>query len=291
MSEPEVREHRLEFEGFRFVVRTVGSVCSGFEPVVILGGHAQGRRSWTRYEPVIVPAAMLVTMDLPGYGDSDPLPGEYGFEFLADAVDHAVAELGLGRINLVGVCFGAIVAMRLAQRRPERIARLALTATALEFPGDFTRAALRWRVMVDEGRLADVAGEMIGWFMAPDDGRVVRRRAFVIRVLTRQFSTRTQREQRMDRQHQARMMTHPPSVPGEVDGIPALVFTGEHDTLTTPEMGRAVAKRFAAVFATLTEADHLATLERDAEVADLVIRFFGDRSLVDLPYLGALELP
>ena len=184
MSEPEVREFRLEYEGFRFVVRTVGSVSSGLEPVLILGGQAQGRLSWTRYEPPIAPVTMLVTLDLPGYGDSDHLPVEYGFDFLADAVDHAAGELGLGRINLFGGCFGAMIAMRLARRHPERIARLVLNAAVLEVPNDFVQASTRWRAMMDENR---------------------------------------------------------------------------------------------------------APLERDAEVADLMIRFFTGRSLVELPYLGVLE--
>lgn len=78
--------------------------------------------------------------------------------------------------------------------------------------------------------------------------------------------------------------------PEPVPHIPSLVVTGEHDTLTTPAMGRDVAACLpAGRFMTIDETDHLAPVERIADFADLVTRFCTDRTLEGLSYAAEPE--
>ncbi|MEM1230950.1 MAG: alpha/beta fold hydrolase [Pseudomonadota bacterium] len=70
--------------------------------------------------------AQLIGVDLPGYGQSDPLPQAPTIEDYARSVAALLAELAVPRIELVGFHTGCLVALGLAQMLPMRITRLNL---------------------------------------------------------------------------------------------------------------------------------------------------------------------
>lgn len=107
--------------------------------------------------------------------------------------------------------------------------------------------------------------------------------------MLRRFASLTERELAMDMVHHERLLTHPWSQPRPKVSAPVLVFTGEHDTITPPPIGRSVAEHLAARFTTIKESDHLVQIERDSELADLMAHFFTDRPLDQLPYLNPVE--
>jgi pimeloyl-ACP methyl ester carboxylesterase len=79
------------------------------------------------------------------------------------------------------------------------------------------------------------------------------------------------------------------------DGIfdrPTLVFTGEHDVLTPPASVRDLAATIpGALYTSFKDADHLVPMECPEEMADLLIRFFTDQPLDNLPYCYPIEQP
>ncbi|WP_030790272.1 alpha/beta fold hydrolase [Streptomyces sp. NRRL S-920] len=284
-----VTEHELHFRGFRYVARLATAGGCATEPVVVLGGSSQDRFSWLRYERVLLSHSSMLTLELPGYGDADPLPVEHGIDFLADTVRHAVDALSLGPVNVFGACFGAAIALRLAQRHPDRVTRLMLGGTAQEISPEYIASAHRWRRMVDDGLLDDVAQDMVEQFMSPPEHGFVRRRAAVARLMRQRFAHLTARELAMDVTHHERLLSHAWSLPEPVITAPALVFTGEHDSITPPPVGRRVAEGLGARFATIKDSDHLVQIERDTDLADLMDRFFTDQPLEALPYLNPVE--
>ncbi|MEW2576715.1 alpha/beta fold hydrolase [Streptomyces syringium] len=282
-------DSELEYRGFRYIARTATTGALATEPVVVLGGSSQDRLSWLRYERWLLPHTTVLTLELPGYGDADPLPVEHGMDFLADTVHHATEALALGRVNVFGACFGASIALRLAQRHPDHVARLMLGGTAVEISSEYVAAARRWRRMVDDGLFGDMARDMVEQFMAPPGYGTVRRRAAVARLMLQRFANLTERELAMDITHHERLLAHPWSVPEPPVTAPVLVFTGEHDTITPPAVGRRVAEGLGGRFATITESDHLVQIERDTDLADLMACFFTDQPLAGLPYLNPVE--
>ncbi|AZM57276.1 alpha/beta hydrolase [Streptomyces sp. WAC 01529] len=284
-----VADTTLDYRGFRYLARTSTAGSSATEPLVVLGGSSQDRFSWMRYERWLLPHTTVVTLELPGYGGADALPVEHGMDFLADAVCHATEALALGRVNVFGACFGASIALRLAQRHPDHVARLMLGGTAVEISPEYTASARRWRRMVDDGQFDEMAQDMVEQFMAPPGHGKVRRQAAVARLMRQRFACLTARELAMDITHHERLLTHPWSLPGLPVSAPVLVFTGEHDTITPPEVGRRVAADLGARFTTITESDHLVQIERDSDLADLMAHFFTDRALDQLPYLNPVE--
>ena len=86
-------------------------------------GSAENFQTWFedvgRRRTVIVP-------DLPGSGESPPLPGRHTCAALARSLEPLVEALGLERFDLGGLCLGAGVAFEYLARWPERVDRLIL---------------------------------------------------------------------------------------------------------------------------------------------------------------------
>lgn len=102
--------------------------------IVFLHAIATSSALWT---PQVAPLAgqfRVVRVDLPGHGGSALLPEGAGFIDYADAVANALAARGIDRFALTGMSFGAMVAMQVAVRYPERVARLVLACCAARTP-------------------------------------------------------------------------------------------------------------------------------------------------------------
>ncbi|WP_173154781.1 alpha/beta fold hydrolase [Phytohabitans suffuscus] len=258
--------------------------------MLLLGGAFQDRYSWARHEARLAPFASTVTVDLPGAGDADPLPPGYGLEFLADAAHHMVTELGLPPLNVMGGSYGGAVAYRLAQRHPASVRRLMLCGTALRVP-EATRA--RARASIDMFLAGDRDGfvrSTVALFLCADPAVTVHKRAAVTRLLERQLRTLTPDQAAKYLWNTERVLACVDRDAGAAPSGPVLVVTGEHDTLTTAEMCRATASGCPdARFTTVRHADHLLPLQRADEFADLMVRYFTDRPLDDLPYCTGVE--
>ncbi|MER5733420.1 alpha/beta hydrolase [Streptomyces sp. NPDC002138] len=279
-----VEERELVFDGRTYVCRIARAGGSG-TPLLVLGGSEQNRTSWTRHERRLVLDRPVVTVDLPGYGTADFLPARYGIDHLAAATRHLVDELGLGRISLFGACFGGAVALRFAQHNAAFVERLMLSGMATAVTPDYTAAMERWDGMIARGETQDIARELTERFMSPPDGRKVRKHAAVGRLVYQQIAGQSPDSLRKSAEHNRRLIRHEWYRPGPCPPVPALVVTGEHDTLTTPDMGRRVASVLpTAQFLTVLETDHLAPLERSGDFADLMARFLTGQPLAGLPY-------
>jgi pimeloyl-ACP methyl ester carboxylesterase len=83
-----------------------------------------------------------IAFDLPGCGDSDPLPGgSWGPADYATAVCRASDALGLAAFDLYGVGEGAVVAAETAIQAPGRVRRLVLEGVPMHDAATATRLA------------------------------------------------------------------------------------------------------------------------------------------------------
>ncbi|MEU4520429.1 alpha/beta hydrolase [Amycolatopsis sp. NPDC024027] len=275
----------LTLGGTRFSYRLLRHPDPRTEPVIVLGGGFQGSRGWPHMEDRIAPVADFVTADLPGVGESDSLPPGAGTEFAGTAVDRILDDLGAPRVNLFGYSYGAELAFGCAQRNPGRIARLMLGGVV-----SHTSAAQRESLRLAAGHLErgdteNFAAVAAGMQLCLDEDRHIPRRSLVYRYVKRSM------------QHVAvhvpdvlaylqRSLISSPSFDGGLSGVPALVFTGEHDSITVPDRQRAFAATIrGSRFAAIKDSDHWVVLERAADVADLTLRFFTDQSWDAAPYV------
>jgi pimeloyl-ACP methyl ester carboxylesterase len=91
--------------------------------MVLLHGLGEGARSWRPVMPALSEHFRVHALDLRGHGDSD-WPGSYSFQLMTGDVIAAMDELGLGTVTLIGHSMGGAVALLLAGRQPDRVARL-----------------------------------------------------------------------------------------------------------------------------------------------------------------------
>lgn len=287
------RDLILSFDGFKYHCRLAGRPYPSLEPVLLIGGAFQDRHSWARHEAGLAPLTTVVTVDLPGTGGADPLPASYGLEFLADAVHHLATEVGLPSLNVIGSSYGGTIAYRLAQRHPALVRRLLLCGTALHVP-EATQTHARASIDLLRGGDRDAfVRSTIALFLCPDPDAPIQRRLPVARLLERRLRTLTPDQADKYTTNTERVLASTTQDIGSPPTCPLLVVTGEHDTLTTPAMCRAIADGCPdARFTTIRQADHLLPLQRAAEFADLMVRYFDDQPIDDLPYCTPLgELP
>ncbi|MCX5400641.1 alpha/beta fold hydrolase [Streptomyces sp. NBC_00102] len=249
------------------------------EPVVVLGGALQGMYGWPQMDDHLGPLADVVTADLPGMGSAGALPPGPSALLLREAVTRIVEDLGAPRINLFGFSYGTAIAFDWARHHPGRVARIALGGVPAHISPaqrDHWQRAVERMTAGDPEGLATLAAEAL---MCMDPERYVHRGALAQRYVRRSFLTAL-RTSPHAADSLVRALGDRPDFSGGLTGVPALVFAGEHDTVTSPERQR----EFAATvegsrFLTLADADHWVVLERADDVAELAARFFTDRPL------------
>ncbi|MEU9190541.1 alpha/beta hydrolase [Streptomyces sp. NPDC048484] len=304
-NEPEQAREELvplEWRGLHYTCRVITSDRPpATEPLLLLGGALQDMYAWPRLERRLSAHMPLVFVDLPGVGTADDLPAEQGFDALAEAALLVADRLGFDRINLLGASYGVPIAYRAALRGPGRVARLVLTgATHRMNPRLVSDCERVWRAraaLADdiEGTLSDsgsheIADRAVATLLNTTLQDQISQAPTVARLLHRQFTRITPAEARRHAVCHQRLL-HSDALPSaSIGAVRALVFTGEHDDVSTPNENRAVAAAIAgSTFLLVRDADHMVHLEREAEYADLVLRFLTDLPLDDLHYTTAPE--
>jgi pimeloyl-ACP methyl ester carboxylesterase len=100
-------------------------------PLVLIHGLGHRRQGWDAVLPLLTPHREVITLDLPGHGDSPPLraDGKNAVSVMADEVADLLGSLGLDRPHIGGNSLGGALALVLASRG------LAASATALSPAG------------------------------------------------------------------------------------------------------------------------------------------------------------
>jgi pimeloyl-ACP methyl ester carboxylesterase len=90
-------------------------------PLVLIHGLGHRRQAWDVLLPLLTPHREVITLDLPGHGDSPPLSGsgadgKNALSAMADEVAVLLDSLGLDRPHLAGNSLGGALALLLASR-------------------------------------------------------------------------------------------------------------------------------------------------------------------------------
>jgi pimeloyl-ACP methyl ester carboxylesterase len=108
-------------DGIDLYSSTVGSGPT----IVFVHGWTCDTSSWREQVPVFDDDYRVVTLDLPGHGQSEsPADGKFSADLFARAVEAVRAEAGAEEIVLVGHSMGAPVIRQYALSFPERVAGL-----------------------------------------------------------------------------------------------------------------------------------------------------------------------
>jgi pimeloyl-ACP methyl ester carboxylesterase len=97
----------------------------GLRTVVFVHGWTCDSTSWDGQVPALSKTYRVVTLDLPGHGQSGaPADGKFSMDLFARAVEAVRGEVGADKIVLVGHSMGAPVIRQYARLYPQRVAGL-----------------------------------------------------------------------------------------------------------------------------------------------------------------------
>lgn len=86
------------------------------KPLLLVHGLGGTWRSWGPILDELAAEREVIAVDLPGFGDTSPLPGETSIRTLADAVTAFVQANGLTGVDAVGSSMGGRLVLELARR-------------------------------------------------------------------------------------------------------------------------------------------------------------------------------
>lgn len=99
-------------------------------PIVLVHGLGSDHTVWDHCVEPLAAKRTVATLDLPGFGASDPPPSGFNLAEVADWVTEAVTERIETPFELVGASLGGATALTLADRHQDLVSRLVLQAPA-----------------------------------------------------------------------------------------------------------------------------------------------------------------
>ena len=97
------------------------------EPLLVVhGGGGEGARAWLNNAAALAENYTVYIPYLPGFGETQPLQGDYFIPEMVDFVDRFAHSLRLDRFHLLGHSLGGGIALSYALRFPQNITKLVL---------------------------------------------------------------------------------------------------------------------------------------------------------------------
>jgi pimeloyl-ACP methyl ester carboxylesterase len=120
------------------------SYGKGHKALVLVHGWTCDETFWASNVPGLSKQYRVVTVDLPGHGQSDPAP-EYSMDAFADAVSAVMTEAKVKRATLVGHSMGGPVLLAFARRHREQVTALVAVDAAFSDPKSAARSQAKGR--------------------------------------------------------------------------------------------------------------------------------------------------
>ncbi|MFD1506888.1 3-oxoadipate enol-lactonase [Georgenia yuyongxinii] len=239
-------------------------------PVVVLGSSlGTDRHMWDAQVRLLERRYRVVRYELRGHGRSGAPRAGAAPTTIADLGEDVVRlldHLGIGRAHHVGLSLGGMIALWLAEHRPERVGRLAVVCSAAHSPTEeswLTRAA----TVREQGMGAIVDAVTARWFTDTYDDETTRARLrqTFLAVDTEGYAQCCEAIAGMD------LRPDLSAVAG-----PVLVVAGRQDTALPPALAEEVAAGIRAGgadvrYETVDDAAHIAAVQQPATVTRLLL--------------------
>jgi 3-oxoadipate enol-lactonase len=244
----------------------VAEVAGEGTPVVMIHGLG-GTSNMFQPQMAALSGHRVIRLDLPGSGRSARPLEPLTIEIMSEAVIRAMAGMGVPRAHFVGHSMGTIVCQQIAATQPTLVASLALFG-ALAEPAEATRQGLANRArLARSGGIADIADQIVANALSAHTRETSPAAvAFVRESITRQ-----------DPESYARTceaLAKAAAVDVRRISAPALLVTGDADTVNPPSVGQALADALkGAIFSSLDRCGHWATVECPRESSQKLADF------------------
>jgi pimeloyl-ACP methyl ester carboxylesterase len=99
------------------------------DPLLVVHGGGDGARAWLMNLEALSENYTVYVPDLPGYGHSQPINGDYYIPELAEFVDEFSRSVGLERFHLMGHSLGGGIVLHYALKFPHKVKKLVLVSS------------------------------------------------------------------------------------------------------------------------------------------------------------------
>lgn len=237
-------------------------------PALVLG-QSLGTSTilWDRVIPLLRDHFTILSVDLPGHGQSPPATEPFSIAELADAVVATADAAGLGSFFYAGVSLGGQVALELALLHPQRLDGVSIicSAAAIGSPEGWSERAATVRA---SGTAVMVEGSALRWFAKGFIEEQPEHAGALLNSLvhTDDNSYALCCEALAASDIRQRL--------GEIT-VPTLALWGSDDAVITPEQARLVSDSVVTGRGIeIAGAAHLAPIEKPDEVAAALLDFF-----------------
>ncbi|MDR1069079.1 MAG: alpha/beta hydrolase [Clostridiales Family XIII bacterium] len=115
-----IEKHHIRVNGVGIACHCAGN---GGDTIVLLHGAGvdSALLSWAEVIPLLSGRYRVIAPDLPGYGASDRITGEYTLPFYTEMVRGVIEAFGAGSVVLAGLSLGGGICLNMALTCPELI--------------------------------------------------------------------------------------------------------------------------------------------------------------------------
>jgi len=243
--------------------------------MLIQGFGASAVWQWHSQVGALAGDRSLIVPDLLGFGGSVLQRGAHSLDAQVDALRGLLDRLSIQAADLAGISYGGFVALRLAQRHPDRVRRLVIVdSPGVGYtPADYDRLLQRFSIRhVSEllmprrpaliRRLLRIALHRPPWIPEP-----------LLPSIHRSFFSDRLAEKRQMLDDALAMLRQPGGPPDALPPHEAMVVWGEHDPLFPLALGERMAHRLGAALRVVPETAHAPNVERPVWFNHHVNRF------------------
>ncbi|HEV8539258.1 MAG TPA: alpha/beta fold hydrolase [Bacteroidota bacterium] len=239
-------------------------------PVMFIHGFPFSKKMWKPQVDVLKGHYHVVTYDVRGHGTSDAGDGQYTVELFVDDFIALLDHLKLSRVVAVGLSMGGYIALRAAERHPDRIRALVLCDTRSEADGNEgkIKRANQAKSVKNDG-MKKFAEPFLKAVFYEETFQTSRETVEMIRNIVEASSPLAVAGTLIALA--ARTDTTPSLY---TVNVPVLILVGQHDSLTPPSASHAMKEKIpGAEIHTIPRAGHLSNLENSEEFNSHLIHF------------------
>jgi pimeloyl-ACP methyl ester carboxylesterase len=201
------------------------------EPLLLIHGVGLRAEAWGPQIDALAASARVIAVDMPGHGDSTPLPeGARLPDYVAWAA-RVIAALGLGPVNVAGHSMGSLIAAGLAVEHPGLVRRVALL-NGVHRRDEAARAAVLARAAQISAGQGGIDAPLARWFTADQSAQRQQVADWLGQVSPTGYAAAYRAFAEGDGVYADRL--------GEIR-CPLLALTADGDANSTAEMSRAMA--------------------------------------------------